>query len=130
FDVPPNTSPAGVLQPYNGRLAVRLLPDTKESPVPSLMMAPVFLFDPACALRRMFPACPLPKTGEDGAIYFAEGAATTSVPMIVGPTTYLAVENKDQLGCCFGQPRSYGFPDVLQERLNILSRRRNEQLPL
>lgn len=93
------------------------------------MMAPVFLFDPACALSRMFPACPLPKTGEDGAIYFAEGAATTSVAMIVGPTAYLAVENKDQLGRCFGQPRSYGSPDVLQERLNILSRRRNVQLP-
>jgi hypothetical protein len=77
----------------------------------------------------MFPACPLPKTDEDGAIYFAEGATTGSVPVIVGPTPYFAIEDKDQIGCCFGQPRSYGFPDVLQEGLNILSRRSDEQFP-
>jgi hypothetical protein len=54
-------------------------------------MAPVFLLNPASALGRVFPARPLPKTGEDGAIYFAEGTATHRVPVIVGPTAYLGV---------------------------------------
>jgi hypothetical protein len=109
----PDRCPTGVLQPYYGRLAVGRLPDAKGSPVPSWMVAPVLLFDPACALGRMFPACPLPKTGEHGAIYFAEGVTTGRVPVIVGPTAYLAVEDKNQIGCCFGQPRSYGFSDGL-----------------
>ena len=90
-------------------------------------MAPVLLLNPACIFLRMFPACPLPKTGEDGAIYFAKGAATDNVPVIVGPSPYFGVEDKNQVGGCFGAPFPYGFSDVLQEELNILLRRLNEQ---
>ena len=121
LDVPPDWCPAGVVEPYNRWLAVRFLPDTKESPVPSLMMAPVLPLNPVCALGRVFPACPLPKTGEDSVIYFAEGATANNMAMIVGPTSYFGVECKDQLRCCFGQPCAYGFSDVLEKGLHILS---------
>lgn len=94
------------------------------------MMAPVFLLNPASALGRVFPARPLPETGEDGAIYVAKGTATHHMPMIVGPTSNLGVENKDQLGCGLRQPCAYGFPDVIQEGLHILLRWLNEQFPV
>ena len=105
-------------------------PDTKERPVAAPMMAPVFLLNPARTLGRVFPARPLPKTDEDGAIYFAKGRATHHVPVIVGPTAYLRVESKDQFGGGFRQPRSYGFPDVIQEGRHILLRWPDEQFPV
>ena len=105
LDVPPDRRPTSMLQPHGRWFSVRVLPDAEERPVPSLVMAPVFLSNPAGALGRVFPACPLPETGEDGAIHFAEGPATHYVPMIVSPTTYFGVEGKDQFGGGFRQPR-------------------------
>ena len=102
-------------------LTIGLLPDTEESPGPSLVMSPVLPLNPAGTFGRVFSACPLPKTGEDGVIYFAEGAAANNMAMIIDPTTYLGVECKNQLRCCLGQPSTYGFSDVLQEGLDILS---------
>ena len=81
LDVAPDRYPAGVLEPNHRRLTIDSLPDAEESPVPSSVMAPVFLLNPTSTLGRVFPACPLPKTGEDGGIYFAEDAAADSVPM-------------------------------------------------
>ena len=125
--MPPDWCLAGMLQPYKRWLSVRLLPDAKERPVPSLMMAPVFLLNPASALGRVFPACPLPETGENGTIYSAKGTATHRMPVIVGPAAYFGVENKNQFGCSFRQPCSYGSSDVIQEGLHVLLRWFDEQ---
>lgn len=65
LDAPPDWCSASGLQPYDCWLAVRFPPVTEERPVPSVMMAPVFLLTPAGALGRVFPARPLPKTDED-----------------------------------------------------------------
>ncbi len=50
-----------------------------------------FLLNPAGTLGQVFPARPLPKTSEDGAICLAKGTATHHVPVIVG-TAYFRVE--------------------------------------
>src|SRR5437870_6786969 len=73
------------------------------------------------SLGRVFPARPLPKTGEDGAIYFAEGTATHHAPMIVGPTPYLGVEDQDQFGGGLRQPCAYGFSDVIDRKSTRLN---------
>ena len=130
FDVPPDRRLAGMLEPYNGRLTPNSLRNAKEAPVPTSMVPPVLLLNPASAFCRMFPACPLPKTGEDGVVDFAEGAAADNMPVIVGPTAYFAIQHKDQIGCRFSQPRPYGFSDAFQKGSKILPGGLDEQFSI
>jgi hypothetical protein len=120
----------GAVQPELARLSLVVTCFTEERPIASPALPKVSLLEPVRGLLRVPSPCPLPYTTEDDGVNVYKSMLTHHVPMIVGPTPNLWVEFTNQVG---GRPANRGLDyssDAIQEGLNILLGRLDEQFPI
>ena len=130
FNVSLNGYATGGPQPNLNGLALVIPLFTEEGPVTTTTSCKILLFAPACGLVRVSSSYPSPQTREDVVIHACKRACTHYVPIIVSPTPDFGVEFMDQIGGRHAQRGFDGLPDAVQESLDVLLGRLDEQFPI
>ena len=73
---------------------------------------------------------PLPQTCEDGVVHAMKNVFTHHVPVIVGPAPYFGVKPINQNSGRHTQSCFDRLPDAVQEGLDVLLGRLDEQFPI
>src|SRR5919197_2865916 len=92
--------------------------------------AKIPVLHPLLALLWMSTFCPSPQHFEDGSIYTDKGLLGICVSVIVRPSPYFGVECRYQPVCCSLFVILNDFSDARKERLHVLLRRFNKELPV
>src|SRR5207248_11581132 len=99
-----------------------------EDPLAVPVGAEVGLAHPARPLVRVASPGPAPQELEDGCIDGGEGLLADHMPVILRPASQEASELQDQVPGLGLLVRLHQFADLVQERLDTLLRRLDEQL--
>src|SRR5208337_874286 len=101
---------------------------TGEDPVAMTVVREIVLLEPFPALLRVPSPAPVPQHLEDPVIHVHKGAFARRITVIHGPALDLLVQTLDHYSCRQAARVVDGFPDLGQERLDVLRRRLGQDL--